>query len=141
MSTGFATFETVLPSWEEWNEKFINPCRLVALIENQVVAWCALSMVSKRQVYKGVAEDTIYVAKEFQGQGIGKLLLNHLIASSEQEGFWTLQAGIFAENLSSIQLHKNCGFRVVGVRKKIAKRNGIWHDNVLMERRSKKINL
>lgn len=137
MSTGIATFETVVPSWEEWNDKFIQPCRFVGLVENQVVAWCALSMVSKRQVYKGVAEDTIYIAKEFQGKGFGRLLLKHLIVASEQVGFWTLQAGIFAENLSSIQLHKNCGFRVVGIREKIAQRDGIWYDNVLMERRKK----
>ena len=97
-----------------------------------------MSQVSKRKVYKGVAEVTIYISGSQRGKGIGKQLLNALVAESEKEGFWTLQAGIFSENLASIQLHKYCGFRIVGVREKLGKREGKWHDNVLMERRSLK---
>lgn len=139
-NTGLATFETSVPQWEAWDEKFLKICRYIVLIDNQVVAWCALSAVSKREVYKGVAEDTIYVDLKHQGKGIGKSLLTHLISESEKAGFWTLQAGIFSENVGSIKLHENCGFRVLGVREKIGKRDGKWHDNVLMERRSKAIN-
>lgn len=139
LATGFASFETVVPTWEQWNEKFLPVCRYVALTNAQVMAWCALSAVSKRQVYKGVAEDTIYVTSNHQGKGIGKILLNHLVAESEKEGFWTLQSGIFSENIASIELHKNCGFRILGIREKIGERDGKWYDNVLMERRSTKI--
>ena len=110
------------------------------LIEKKVVAWCTLSAVSKRKVYEGVAEDTIYVASAHAGKGIGKFLLDHLVAESEKAGFWTLQAGIFTQNKASIALHEKCGFRIIGTRKKIGQRNGKWYDNVLMERRSKKVN-
>ncbi len=140
LATGIASFETKVPSWEEWNEKFLKTCRYVAIENNEVVAWCALSAVSKRKVYKGVVEDTIYVASEFQGKGIGKTLLQHLISESEAAGFWTLQAGIFPQNKASIKLHQECGFRIMGFREKVAERDGIWHDNILMERRSKKVN-
>ena len=140
LATGIASFETNIPDWKNWDEKFLNQCRYIALIKNEIVAWCALSAVSKREVYKGVAEHTIYVSKLHQGKGIGKKLLKHLIYESEKAGFWTLQAGIFSENTASIKLHKVCGFRIVGVRKSIAKREGKWHDNVLMERRSIKVN-
>ena len=139
LATGFASFEAVVPTWEQWNEKFLPVCRYVVLINAQVVAWCALSAVSKRQVYKGVAEDTIYTSSNHQGKGIGRALLKHLVSESEKEGFWTLQSGIFSENIASIELHKNCGFRILGIREKIAPRDGKWYDNVLMERRSTKI--
>ena len=138
LATGIASFETNILDWEDWNQKFIIQCRYAASVDNEVVAWCALSEVSKRDVYKGVAEDTIYVSKLHQGKGIGKKLLQHLINESEKAGFWTLQAGIFSENKASIKLHQDCGFRVVGIRERIAKRDGKWHNNVLMERRSKK---
>lgn len=134
--TGVATFETTVPNWEQWSEKFLTICRCVVLIDNQVVAWCALSAVSNREVYKGVAEDTIYVDTRYQGKGIGKTLLTHLVSKSEKEGLWTLQAGIFSENKASIKLHQGCGFRILGIREKIAQRGGKWHDNVLMERRA-----
>jgi phosphinothricin acetyltransferase len=140
LATGIASFETNIPDWEKWDEKFLKQCRYVALIKNEVVAWCSLSAVSKREVYKGVAEETIYVSNLHQGKGIGKKLLQYLIKESEKAGFWTLQAGIFSENKASLKLHEDCGFRIVGVRKNIAKREGKWHDNVLMERRSVKIN-
>ena len=140
LATGIATFETDVPDWKTWDEKFLPECRFVAIENDQVVAWCALSAVSKRKVYKGVAEVTIYVDEQHRGKGIGKSLLEHLIQCSEESGLWTLNAAIFPQNITSIRLHENCGFRIVGYREKIAKRDGVWHDNVLLERRSKKIN-
>ncbi|MCB0462302.1 MAG: N-acetyltransferase family protein [Flavobacteriaceae bacterium] len=140
IATGIATFETKVPSISAWDEKFLKQCRLIAESDKKVVGFAVLSQVSKREVYKGVAEVTIYIAKNQRGKGVGKQLLDALVNESENNGFWTLQAGIFAENNASIQLHKQCGFRIVGVREKIGKLNDTWHDNVLMERRSKKIN-
>lgn len=138
IATGIATFETKVPSYDVWNEKFIKTCRLVAVDGNQVVGFAVLSQVSKREVYKGVAEVTIYITESQRGKGIGKQLLDALVIESENEGIWTLQAGILSLNDASIELHKKCGFRIVGLREKIGKRNGVWHDNMLMERRSKK---
>ena len=139
LATGIATFETEVPSFEVWDSKFISSCRLVAEIDSEVVAFVVLSQVSKREVYKGVAEVTVYVDDKSQGRGIGYLLLTELIKCSESNGFWTLQAGIFSQNIASIKLHEKCGFRVVGVREKIGKRNGKWYDNHFLERRSKSI--
>lgn len=139
IATGIATFETEVPSFKVWNKKFITKCRLVAEVNNEVVGFAVLSQVSKREVYKGVAEVTVYVAEKVRGKGIGKLLLEALVNESEKEGFWTLQAGIFSMNKASIKLHENCGFRVVGIREKIGKRDGKWHDNHFLERRSNKI--
>ena len=140
LATGIASFETEVPSWEKWNDKFINECRFVAIVDDNVAAWCAIGKVSSRVVYQGVAENTIYVAPAFQGKGVGTKLLEHLIAETENKGYWTLYAAIFPQNSASIQLHLNCGFRVIGTREKVAQRDGIWHDNILMERRSKKVN-
>lgn len=137
IATGIATFETEVPSFGVWDEKFVKTCRLVAEVDRDVVGFAVLSQVSNREVYKGVAEVTIYIAEIQRGKGIGKQLLDALVIESEKEGYWTLQAGIFSENKASIQLHKYCGFRVVGIREKIGQRDSIWHDNVLMERRSK----
>lgn len=139
MSTGIATFETEVPLWEQWTLKFLPHCRFVLIVDNEVAGWCALSPVSKRKVYQGVAEDTIYIAKKFQNKGHGKMLLEYLITESEKFGYWTLQAAIFPQNTSSIHLHDLCGFRQIGIREKIAKRDGIWYDNVMMERRKKPI--
>lgn len=139
IATGIATFETEVPVFDIWDKKFLNTCRLIAEINNLVVGFAVLSKVSNREVYRGVAEVTVYVAYDFRGRGIGKVLLKSLIEESEQNGFWTLQAGIFSENVASIKLHENCGFRIVGVREKIGQRNGVWHDNHFMERRSKLI--
>jgi arsenate reductase len=136
MATGIATFETEVPSWEQWDAKFLPDCRFVALIDNEIAGWCTLSAVSKRKVYAGVAENTVYVSGKFQKRGIGKALLIHLISSSESKGFWTLQASIFPQNTASIVIHQQCGFRMIGIREKIAQRDGIWHDNIMMERRS-----
>ncbi len=140
MATGIATFETKVPTWKQWDEKFLKEGRFIVSTQSQIIGWCALSSVSKREVYKGVAEVTIYISTEFQGKGVGKLLLNHLVGESEKLGFWTLQARIFPQNIGSIQLHQKCGFREIGFREKIGQRNGIWYDNIALERRSKKIN-
>lgn len=139
LATGISTFETKVPSWDEWNEKFLTQGRLVAVIDEKIAAWCTLGAVSKREVYRGVAEITIYVGREFRGKGIGKQLLLALIEESEKLGFWTLQARIFPQNNASIQLHKACGFRMMGRKEKIGARNGLWFDNVELERRSEKI--
>jgi L-amino acid N-acyltransferase YncA len=138
--TGIATFETEVPSFDVWDEKFIKRCRLVSEINNEVVGFAVLSQVSKRDVYKGVAEVTVYISESHRGKGVGKQLLMALIVASEKDHFWTLQAGIFSTNKPSIQLHENCGFRIVGIREKIGQLHGIWYDNILMERRSKIIN-
>ncbi len=137
MSSGIATFEINVPDWEDWDAKYLKPCRFVYKNEGVVMGWCALTPFSSREVYKGVAEVTIYIAREMHGKGIGKYLLDHLILESEKAGFWTLQAKIFTQNSASIRLHEKCGFKIVGVRKKLGMRDGFWHDNVLMERRSK----
>ena len=137
MSTGIATFETRVPEWKQWNKKFVTACRLVACIDDDIVGWIALSPFSSREVYKGVAEVTLYVASNVRGKGVGKQLLKECIDLSEKNGFWTLQAKIFSLNKPSLQLFENCGFRTVGVREKLGMRDGIWYDNVLMERRSK----
>ena len=136
MDTGIATFETKVPDWEQWNAKFLQQCRFVAKCNDEVIGWCALSSFSSREVYSGVAEVTIYIAEKAQRKGIGKLLLEQLIVESEQAGFWTLQAKVFPENRGSILLHEKCGFRKVGVREKLGMRDGIWYNNVLLERRS-----
>ena len=136
LDTGFATFETNVPSWDIWDQKFLPVCRFVIEDQNGIVGWCALSKISDRAVYRGVAEDTIYIDPQYQGKKLGRQLLNHLISESEKMGFWSLFAAIFPQNKASIALHKNCGFRIISIREKIAQRNGKWYDNVLMERRS-----
>ena len=137
IDTGMATFETDIPSWSTWNNAHLKTCRFAAWLENKLVGWAALSPVSDRCVYAGVAEVSVYVTPNYNGTGIGTQLLQSLIAASENEGIWTLQAGIFRENEASIQLHKKVGFREIGYRKKIGKRNGVWYDNIILERRSK----
>jgi phosphinothricin acetyltransferase len=134
--TGNATFETSVPRWEEWDREHLPACRLVARREDRVIGWAALSPVSGRCVYGGVAEVSVYVAAAARGQGVGTRLLKALVAESEQAGIWTLQAGIFPENEASIALHRTCGFRTVGRRERLGQREGIWRDVVLMERRS-----
>lgn len=137
IATGLATFEKEIPLWEKWNENHIKSCRLVAVYNNEIVGWAALSAVSSRCVYGGVAEVSVYVAKKSRGKKVGEKLLLALISESEKNGFWTLQSGIFSENIVSINLHKKAGFRMIGYREKIGQLNGEWKDNVLMERRSK----
>lgn len=144
IKTRIATFqsESDLPSWEKWNQDHISSCRLVATLNSEILGWAALSSTSKRPVYSGVAEISIYIKKQCSGHGVGTELLNKLAAVSEKNGFWTLQSGIIRENTASIELHKKCGFRVIGIREKLGKmENGIWHDVVLMERRSKVVGI
>ena len=137
VDTGFATFEKEIPSYKEWNKNHISSCRLVALRDDKIVGWAALSPVSVRRVYRGVAEVSIYIAKSERGSGIGNLLMEELIASSEKAGFWTLQSGIFPENKASIKLHEKAGFRFLGRRERVGQLDGVWKDNLLFERRSK----
>ncbi len=136
IATRNATFETAVPSWDEWDSRHLTACRLVALNGETVLGWAALSPVSTRQVYCGVAEVSIYIDENARGQGIGAALLAALIAESERNGIWTLQAGILAENSVSIHLHAKAGFRIIGTRERIASLDGQWRNTVLMERRS-----
>lgn len=135
--TNMATFETKIPVWNQWNDTHIRTCRLKAVQNDVIIGWAALSPTSKRKVYQGVAEVSIYITSKYQNLGIGKLLLSNLITQSEKEGFWTLQASIFSQNTSSIALHKSQGFRVIGFREKIGKLHDNWYDNTILERRSK----
>ena len=137
IETGQATFETAVPPWEIWDNGHPSDCRLIALIDNQIVGWAALSPVSKRQVYNGVAEVSIYIAAAARGQGIGKKLMLALVTASEEASIWTLQSSVFRENEVSITLHQTFGFRIVGTRERIAQMHGSWRDTVLLERRSK----
>jgi phosphinothricin acetyltransferase len=137
IATKQATFQTVAPTWEEWDKGHLPQLRYVFLQDDVIAGWAALSPVSGRCVYAGVCEVSVYIHEDFRGQGIGKLLLQKLITESEKQGIWMLQSGIFPENLPSIALHEKLGFRKVGYREKIGKMNGIWRDTVLMERRSK----
>jgi phosphinothricin acetyltransferase len=132
---GDATFETDVPEWDEWDAS--HPAhRLVAEERGRVVGWAALARVSPRECYRGVAEDSVYVAPETQGRGVGRALLDALIRRADAAGIWTVEAGIFPENRASLALHRACGFRVVGVRERIGCLHGVWRDTVLVERRS-----
>jgi phosphinothricin acetyltransferase len=138
INTKIATFQSTIPSWEEWNKGHCESCRLVARKGDIILGWAALSPYSSRCVYAGVAEVSIYIGEKYQGQKVGTTLLKKLIEVSEENGFWTLQSGIIKENISSLNLHKKCGFREVGYRERLGKMdNGKWHDVVLVERRSK----
>ena len=150
IATGNATFETDLPDWEKWDSSHLKVCRLVAITTTGegttglpelpgkviVLGWAALSPVSTRHVYCGVAEVSVYVAAAARGRGVGSALMQALVVASEINGIWTLQAGIFPENKASIALHKSCGFREVGIRRQIAKLGDSWRDVLLLERRS-----
>ncbi|SEM42859.1 phosphinothricin acetyltransferase [Chryseobacterium taichungense] len=141
LATNIATFQNDPPEWEDWDKAHLDFCRISIYDNDTMLGWTSLTPVSSRCVYAGVAEVSVYVAQDARGKGIGKILLNELITQSEENGIWTLQSGIFAENEASINLHKKCGFRLVGFREKIGKKNGVWKDNVLMERRSKNIGI
>jgi L-amino acid N-acyltransferase YncA len=141
LETGNATFETTLPTWEDWDKAKLKHSRLAAVINDTVVGWAALSSVSDRCVYGGVAEVSIYISNDHQGKGIGKALMLKLIEDSERNGIWTLQSGMFPENEATVALHKSAGFRIIGQREKIGKLGNIWRDTILMERRSKTIGI
>jgi L-amino acid N-acyltransferase YncA len=142
IATGNATFTTTAPSWEEWDQSHLQHSRLVALDadhtapEQTVLGWAALSPVSGRCVYGGVAEVSVYVAQQARGRGLGRQLLDALITASEANGIWTLQAGVFPENVGSIRIHVQAGFREVGRRERIGQLHGVWRDTLLLERRS-----
>jgi phosphinothricin acetyltransferase len=136
IATGDATFETEVPSWEAWDAAHLRKHRLVARRGDEIVGWAAAVPVSGRCVYAGVAEHSVYVAASARGRGVGRRLLEALIASTEQAGIWTLQTGIFPENAVSIRLHQRCGFRIVGTRERIGHHQGRWRDVILLERRS-----
>lgn len=137
IKTRNATFETRLPSWEEWDANHLDICRLVCEQDAHVVGWAALAPMSTRACYRGVAEASVYVAQEFIGRGLGSKLLDKAIEGSEQNGIWTLFASVFPENLATVRLHQRFGFRKLGTRRKIAKLDGRWRDTLILERRSK----
>jgi phosphinothricin acetyltransferase len=141
IATGDATFEASAPEWEQWNANHILACRLVARSGGNLLGWAALSPMSSRCVYAGVAEVSIYIAEHARGRKIGTKLLRALVDASEREGIWTLQAGIFTENVASIHLHENCGFTLLGIRKRLGRMDGRWRDVVLMERRSERVGI
>ncbi len=140
LASGDATFETEAPAWERWDASHLRACRLVALADGgRVAGWAALSPVSARKVYAGVAEVSVYVGADFRGRGLGRALLEALVRESEAEGIWTLQASIFPENRASVALHRACGFREVGRRERVGRLKGRWRDTVLLERRSRTV--
>jgi phosphinothricin acetyltransferase len=142
LATGNATFETAAPAWETWDAAHLPSPRLAARAASSrgtLLGWAALSPVSQRCVYGGVAEVSIYVAAAARGKGVGRALLAELVRRSEDRGIWTLQAGIFPENAASLALHRACGFRVVGTRERIGRLSGVWRDVVLLERRSDRV--
>jgi len=136
ISTGDATFETDVPSWDDWDRSHLSEHRFVALRGGAVVGWVAVRTVSERCVYDGVVENSVYVDERVRGSGVGRLLLERLIASTEAAGIWTIQTGIFPENEPSLRLHQRVGFELVGRRKRLGKLHGAWRDVLLLERRS-----
>jgi phosphinothricin acetyltransferase len=136
LETRNATFETVVPSWQEWDAKHLRHSRFVFEEESKIAGWAALSPFSPREVYKGVAEVSIYVATGLRGKKIGSALMEKIIASSELNGIWTLVSSVFPENQATLKLHAKFGFREIGRRERIAKLDGIWRDTILLERRS-----
>lgn len=136
IATGVATFETKVPVYEAWDKAHLQSCRFVAEFNHRILGWTALSPVSSRCVYGGVAEVSVYIGEKSRGKGLGKLLLKHLIQASEEEGIWTLQSGVFPTNTGSIKIHEAVGFRYIGKRERVGKLNNQWVDNVLFERRS-----
>ena len=132
-----ATFETEIPEWNEWDAKHHKHSRFVYENDHNVLGWIALSPVSTRKVYEGVAEVSIYIDPIIQGKGIGSKLMEKVIESSEKAGIWTLYSSIFPENIPTLNLHQKFGFRIIGTREKIAKLDGVWRDTLLLEKRSK----
>jgi L-amino acid N-acyltransferase YncA len=141
IATGNATFETDAPDWETWNRNHLDFGRFVARDGSATIGWAALSSISSRSVYAGVAEVSVYIADSARGKGVGRTLLIALIEESERNGVWTLQAGILSENIASIELHKGCGFREVGMRERLGRLHGLWRDVILLERRSRTVGI
>jgi len=141
LDTRNATFETIVPSWTEWDSTHLNHSRFVYLESDKILGWIALSHVSARKVYEGIAEVSVYIDTNILGKGIGSKLMEKVIMSSEMHGIWTLYSSVFPENVATLKLHDKFGFRVIGTRKKIAKLDNKWRDTVLLERRSKKIGI
>ena len=139
IATGVATFETDAPAWEKWDAGHLQKMRLVAREGDVILGWAALSPVSDRCVYGGVAEVSVYVGETGRGRGVGRALLEALVEASERNGIWTLQAGVFPENAASVKLHLRCGFREVGRRERIGRLHGTWRDTLLLERRSRSV--
>ena len=136
IATGHATFETEPPEWEAWDAAHHREPRVVARLDGVVAGWAVLAPVSRRPVYAGVVEDSVYVTRHARGRGVGRALLERLVEAAEQAGLWTIQAGVLPENEASVALHLRCGFRIVGVRERLGKLHGVWRDVVLLERRS-----
>jgi L-amino acid N-acyltransferase YncA len=141
VATGNANFSFAEPEWSGWDKTHVKDCRLVATENNQVLGWVALTAIHDQCVFAGVAEVSIYIAEHARGKGIGKRLLEAIINQSEQNNFWTLEARIFPENLASIKIHEENGFRIIGGRERIGKLNGVWRDTLLLERRSVKVGI
>ena len=141
IDTKMATFETAVPLWNEFDKNHHKHSRFVIEIKNKISGWVALSPVSKRDVYRGVAEISIYIHNKHRGEGLGSVLMERTIKSSEENGIWTLFSSVFPENLPSVRLHRKFGFRVIGTRDKIGQIDGIWRDTIILERRSRKVGL
>ncbi|AYN69276.1 N-acetyltransferase family protein [Euzebyella marina] len=139
LATGIATFETQVPDYSSWDNAHTKFCRLVAEEDETILGWAALSHVSSRCVYGGVGEVSVYISKNARGKGVGSALMSELIKESEANGLWTIQSGIFPENEGSVRLHEKMGFRFIGKRERIGKREGVWKDNLLYERRSRMV--
>jgi phosphinothricin acetyltransferase len=137
LETGQATFETQPPTFSDWDNGHLPFGRIAAVSDQSLIGWAALSAVSKRKAYSGVAEVSVYVSEQARGKGVGYALLQALIEESERHGIWTLQASIFPENEASLRLHQSLGFQVVGRRERISRLNGVWRDTMILERRSK----
>lgn len=141
LATGNANFSSQVPGWEEWDNAHLKSCRLVMTDDDKVLGWVAITAISDRCVYAGVAEVSVYVDESVRSKGIGRRLLNAIVEESEKNNLWTLEARIFAENVASIKIHQANGFRIVGRRERIGKLNGVWRDIELLERRSDKVGL
>ncbi len=137
IATGKASFETGIPDWPAWDAGHLRGCRLVAERDGETAGWAALMPVSTRACFRGVAEVSVYVAAAARGAGVGRGLLEALIAASEAAGLWTLWSSIHTDNQASVTLHERCGFRMIGRRERIAQRDGVWADTFNMERRSR----
>lgn len=134
IETGIATFETNVPTAEQWDESHHSVLRYVFEEDEKVLGWIAISPISSRQAYKGIGEVSIYINPSVKGKGVGTALLHHLMTQAKREGYWMLQSSIFEMNEASMRLHQKTGFRLVGTRKSIAKRDGKWINTVLMEK-------